>query len=354
MILKNALVGGKRQHIVLENGVIREVTARPVGRGEDLAGKRVIPGLIDIHTHGCIGLDTMDADFEKMCSFYASRGTTSWLPTTMTMAHEALLRVCDAKTDFPGAQILGFHLEGPYISEQQKGAQNQTYIRHPSLEEFRQYQHVKMITLAPELPGSMDFIKAVGGDCVVSIGHTACDYETAKTAIESGARCLTHLYNAMPPFHHRAPGPIGAAFEKHIYAQLIGDGFHIAKPAVLAAWRLFGSDRLILISDSIRPAGLADGEYEAGGLSVTLKDGAVRLSDGTIAGSIATLWDCVKTVTSFGVPFEEAVKMASETPADLLGVKKGRIEPGYDADLLIVNDQTEIETVIIGGNVLKR
>ena len=182
--------------------------------------------------------------------------------------------------------------------------------------------------------------------------HTDCDYETAICVIDNGAKCLTHTYNAMPTLHHRNPGPIGAAVEKHIYAQLICDGFHISKPVVLATYKIFGADRLTLISDSIRSAGLPDGEYESGGLKVFLKDGAARLADGTIAGSSATLFDCVKTAVKFGIPFDDAVKMASETPANMLGIKKGRIEKGYDADLLIVDDEINLKTVIIGGKVL--
>lgn len=160
---------------------------------------------------------------------------------------------------------------------------------------------------------------------------------------------MTHTYNAMPPFNHRNPGPIGAGFEKGIYAQLICDGFHISKPVMLATYKMFGADRMVIISDSIRSAGLPDGEYESGGLKVFLKDGAARLADGTIAGSSATLLDCVKTAVKFGIPFDDAVKMATKTPADMLGLKKGRIEKGYDADLLIVDKQINIKTVIIGG-----
>ncbi len=349
MIINHALINGKIRHLQIENGKIAAFLPSPAPDGFDAGGRRLIPGLIDVHSHGCIGLDTMDAAFEDMCRFYAEHGTTSWLPTTMTMAHEDLLRVCRAKTDFPGANILGFHLEGPYISEKYKGAQNADHIKNPSLEEFRQFDRVKMITVAPERPGSMAFIKAISGECVVSIGHTDCDYETALEAIENGASCLTHLYNAMPPLHHRKPGPIGAGFEKHIYAQLICDGLHVAKPAVLAAYRMFGPDRLTLISDSIRPAGLPDGQYESGGLAVTLKDGVARLADGTLAGSSSTLWQCVKTAVRFGIPFDDAVRMATATPAEMLGIRKGKIEPGYDADLLLLDEAAEIDRVMIGG-----
>lgn len=352
MNIQNARIHGKPQNLHIENGKILEMTDKPLAGALDVKGKRVIPGLIDVHSHGCMGLDTMDADFEKMCLYYARHGTTSWLPTTMTMSYEAISRVCRARTDFRGTHILGFHLEGPYISKKYKGAQNEAYIKNPSAEDFRQFERVKMITIAPELPGSMTFTREVSAHCVVSIGHTDCDYETAMEAIENGASCLTHTYNAMPPFHHRAPGPIGAGFEKHIYAQVICDGFHVLKPVVLATYRMFGPERMTIISDSIRPAGLPDGNYESGGLEVVLEGGIARLTDGTIAGSSSTLWTCVKKAVEFGIPFDDAVRMASATPAEMLGVSKGKLLPGYDADLLVLSDNDEIETVIIDGEVL--
>ena len=353
MIIYNAEINGELKTVKLDGGKI--VSVEPdTGRGDiDAGGNLLLPGLIDVHTHGCIGMDTMDADFEPMCRFYAEHGTTSFLPTTMTMGYDALERVTKAKTDFPGAEILGFHFEGPYISEKHKGAQNPAYIKKPSAAEFSRFKNVKMVTIAPESEGSAEFIRAVTPECIVSIGHTDCTYETALEAIESGASCLTHTYNAMPPFHHRNPGPIGAAFEKHIYAQIICDGFHISKPVVLATYKMFGADRMVLISDSIRSAGLPDGEYESGGLKVFLKDGAARLADGTIAGSNATLLDCVKKAVEFGIPLDDAVRMASRTPAELLGVKKGRIEPGYDADMLITDRKLNIKTVITAGKVFK-
>lgn len=354
MVIYNAEIGGKLKSVIIKDGIIEDVVDNTGSGDIDAGGNRLIPGLIDVHTHGCIGMDTMDADFEPMCRFYAEHGTTSFLPTTMTMGYDALERVTNAKTDFTGANILGFHFEGPYISAKHKGAQNEKYIKNPSARDFSRFKNVKMITVAPELDGSMDFIKEITPDCVVSIGHTDCDYETALRAIDKGASCLTHTYNAMPPLHHRNPGPIGAAFERHIYAQLICDGFHISKPVVLATYKMFGAERMTLISDSIRSAGLPDGEYESGGLKVFLKDGAARLSDGTIAGSSATLLDCVKTAVNFGIEFDDAVKMASQTPADMLGVKKGRIEKGYDADLLIVDKDINIKTVIIGGNIFNK
>lgn len=351
MIFNHANIGGQDRSIIIEAGKITAVTDQPVAGGEDLHGRRVLPGLVDIHTHGGGGMDTMDADFAPLCRFYAAHGTTAFLPTTMTESCDAIKRATAAETHHPGAQILGFHLEGPFISEQYKGAQDPNYIRMPSVEVLRDLNNVKMITIAPELPGSEEFIRAVEGEMVVSLGHTACDYDTALRAIDCGARCLTHTYNAMPPLHHRAPGPIGAGLERHIYAQVICDGVHVAPAVMLAAYRMFGPDRMIIISDSIRCAGLPDGEYTCGGLPVVLRDGIARLTDGTIAGSCATLWNCVRTAAAAGIPFNDAVKMATDTPAQLLGIHKGRIAPGYDADLLLLNDTGEVETVIIGGEI---
>ncbi len=349
MIINNALLNGRFVNIKATNGVISEITDKVTEKGFDAGGNIVIPGFIDVHTHGCVGLDTMDADFKEMCEFYAANGITSFLPTTMTMDNASLKRVTQAKTDFHGANILGFHFEGPYISRSKKGAQNELYIRNPSISEFEQLDRVKMITLAPELEGSMDFIRAASKKCVVSIGHTDCDCQTALKAIDNGALCLTHTFNAMPPLLHRNAGPIGAAVERRIYAQLICDGLHVSKQAVIALYRMLGADRVVLISDSIRCAGLADGEYESGGLKVILKNNSARLTDGTIAGSCATLRDCVKKAVEFGIPFEAAVRSATLTPAELLGVRKGKIAEGYDADLLIIDGDFNIKAAFIGG-----
>ncbi|MBO4468036.1 MAG: N-acetylglucosamine-6-phosphate deacetylase [Clostridia bacterium] len=355
MIIKNALIGGKIKNIVIENGVIADITENDVsGDCVDAEGCRVIPGLIDVHTHGMMGYDTMDADFEPLCEAYAKCGTTSFLPTTMTMGYDALIGVVNAKTDFPGANVLGFHFEGPYISPKYKGAQDENNIRIPDVAEFRRFKNVKMITVAPEIENGLSFIKQVSAETVVSIGHTDCDYRTAITAIENGASCLTHTFNAMPPMLHRAPGPIGAAVEKNIYAQIICDGLHVHKAAFLAAYRMFGADRLCLISDSIRPAKLPDGEYESGGLPVVVKDNEIRLKNGgNLAGSCACLLDCVKKAIEFGIPENDAVKMATETPANLLGVKKGSIQRGYDADLIILDPDFSVKNIIIGGQLFE-
>lgn len=351
-VLKNALVEGRLVNLVLEDGIIADITEEKGLAGVDVEGRRVIPGLVDVHAHGCIGMDALDGDFAPMCDFLAKNGTTTWLPTTMTMDAETLTEVTHRPTDFPGTRIPGFHLEGPYISPKYKGAQNENYIKAPDYEEFSRFGKVKMITVAPEQPGSMEFIRRITGEGVIAtLGHTDTDYDTAICAIENGANCLTHTFNAMQPLHHRRPGPIGAAFEKHIYAQIICDGVHIHRASILAAWRLFGSDRLTLISDAIRPAGLPEGTVsESGGIPVVVRDGAVYLKDSdTLGGSGSTLWHCVCVAVEMGIPFDDAVRMATRTPAELLGLKRGRILPGYDADLLVVGDSMKLDAVYVKG-----
>ena len=199
------------------------------------------------------------------------------------------------------------------------------------------------------MDGCIEFVKQVAGECSVSLGHTDCTYDDAVRAIEAGANSLTHTFNAMSPMLHRAPGPIGAALEKNIYAEVICDGNHVQKAAVLALFRMFGSDRMILISDTIRPAGCPDGVYDSGGLDVYMKNGVATLKDGTLAGGSRSLMFGVKRAVEFGIDLYEAVKMATETPANSIGLNKGRVEEGFDADLLVLNDDLSIDTVIIGG-----
>ena len=216
----------------------------------------------------------------------------------------------------------------------------------PRAERFRRFRNVKMVTVAPERAGALDFIEAVSRDCIVSLGHTGCSCELALQAMEKGANCLTHMFNAMAPFRHREPGPIGAAVLKQPYVQLISDGTHVYQPAVVAAFRLFPG-KVVLISDSIRPAGLSGGLSKCGGLDVYMKDGKACLSDGTIAGSTASLLDCVRQAIRFGIPEKDAIEAATRIPAQMLGLRKGVIEPGFDADLLLVDEQLNLIRTII-------
>lgn len=350
MVIKNAGLKTGVFDILIEDGVIGGIGEFDGANVIDAEGKRVIPGMIDTHIHGFGGYDTSDNELERISVRLAKEGTTTWYPTAMTDSHENLKKITSFDINVGGANIPGFHLEGPYISALKKGAQNEAYIKSPDIKEFSEYKNVKKITVAPEVDGVPDFIKNV--DCVVSIGHTACSYDEAMEAIRRGANCLTHTFNAMPPMLHREPGPIGAGAECGIYAELICDGRHVHKAAVQALFSMFGKERVVLVSDTIRPAGLPDGKYDSGGLDVYVKDGAIALENGVLAGGSIPLLGCVKKAVEFGVDFYDAVRAATENPARLMGLNKGTVAEGYDADLLIINDDITVDTVIIGGKVV--
>ncbi len=351
LIIKNAKLKNGAFDIALKDNTIHRIGQNLCGDNViDAKGKRVIPGLIDVHLHGFGGNDVSDGRLREMSVALAKAGTTCWLPTTMTDSAENLEHITCGELPTEGAIIAGFHLEGPYISPKKKGAQNEAYIQKADIESFKRFKNVKKITVAPEMDGCIEFIKQV--DICVSLGHTDCTYDDAIKAIEAGANSLTHTFNAMPPMLHRAPGPIGAACEKGIYAEVICDGNHVHKSAVLALYKMFTSDRMILISDTIRPAGCPDGRYDSGGLDVYMRDGVATLKDGTLAGGSQPLMFGVKKAVEFGIDFYEAVKMATETPANSLGLNKGRVEEGFDADLIILNDDMSIDTVIIGGKIM--
>ncbi len=352
MLIKNAKLFDRVCDIYVNKGII-EAVGKIDGKADiDADGRLTVPGLIDTHLHGFGGFDVSDARLEEMSISLAAAGTTCWLPTTMTDSAENLRRITSLPLPEVGAEIAGFHLEGPYISKSRKGAQNESFIKLPDIDEFRSFKNVKKMTVAPEVDGMYDFINQA--DCLISIGHTDCTYEQALTAIEAGADCLTHTFNAMPPLLHRAPGPIGAAVEKGIYAEVICDGRHVSKAAVLALYKMFGSDRLMLISDTIRPAGCPDGKYDSGGLEVFMKDGVATLADGTLAGGSHPLLYCVKKAIEFGIDIKEAFKMATSTPAESLKLNKGVIAEGFDADILILEPDLSVNTVIIGGKTDNR
>lgn len=350
MIYKNALICGQLTDIEVSDGKIISIGTTDKC-GIDLAGKQTFAGLVDIHTHGCIGYDTMDGNgLAEMSQYLAKNGVTAWLPTTMTMDMDTIKSVVNAEIPQScGAEILGFHMEGPYISAKHKGAQNEIYIKSPDINEFSTLKNIKKVTLAPELNGSLDFIRKC--DCAVSLGHSDADFECADTAFKAGANCLTHTFNAMQPIHHRSPGPIGAAVENNAYAEVICDGLHIHKSVIHMLYRIFGTDKMILISDSMRATGLSDGEYEFGGQMITVKNSVARTADGAVAGSTSTLLQCVKKAIEFGIPEADAFKMASETPAKYLGINKGKLEIGYDADFIVTDSNYNIIHTVIGGEI---
>lgn len=347
-LIKNVNLYGTLVDIAVEDGKIVEI-GKIDGDGTDFGGAKIYPGLIDTHSHGCIGRDTCEGELEEMAKHYLKNGTTTWYPTTMTVSEEEIIAATEAKTNIKdGANIPGFHLEGPFINVQLKGAQNEKYVIPPTMELIKKCTAVKKISLAPEVEGSLEFIREC--PAVVSLGHTTTDYDTAKAAFEAGAKCLTHTYNCMPGLHHRNPGPIPAGAECGAYAELICDGIHVHPAMVRLLVGLYGTDKVVLISDSVRPAGLADGTYDLGGIDITVKDGVARTPGGNLAGSTSMLIDCVRCAIKFGIPEYDAVKMATLNPARLMGLdKKGRIDVGCDADFIIVDDDFNLIKAIARG-----
>ena len=347
IIYKNLRLSGELTDLTVEDGKITAI-GKTDESGLDMGGAKVYPGLIDTHVHGCIGLDTSDrsCSIAEMSKYQLKHGITTWYPTTVAVDKEELVYLTNRSLDgLGGANMPGYHMEGPFLNPEKKGAINEEYIIPASRELFDRCNTkglVKKMTLAPEVNGNIDVIP----------GHTTADYDTAHRAFEKGAVCLTHTYNVMPGIHHREPGPIGAGADtKGVFAELISDGIHIHPSAVRMLISIFGDDRVVFVSDSIRAAGLSDGEYDLGGILTTVKDGVARTPGGNLAGSTANLFDCVKRAISFGIPEESAVRMATENPARLMGLNKGRIAVGYDADMIFVNDDFDLLAVVLGGEV---
>lgn len=338
----------------------------------DADGYLLIPGLIDIHFHGCAGYDFCDATNEalqKIAAYELKNGITSICPATMSLPEESLITISKNAVSYrnawkPGntSRLCGIHLEGPFLSLEKKGAQNPTYIKAPDADMFNHIYDaadglVKLITIAPETQNAMEFIKTVSSSVSVSLGHTVCDYETAYNAFLAGASHVTHLFNAMPPLTHRNPGPIAAAFDcMFVTAELICDNIHVAPAAVRAAFSLFGDDRMILVSDSMPAAGMPDGRYTLGGLPVQVSGSRATLDDGTIAGSVANLADCMRiAVTQMNIPIESAVKAATINPAKAIGEDReyGSIEVGKYADFLLLDPDTlEVKKVFLHGHAV--
>lgn len=334
--------------------------------GRDLEGAYVIPGLIDIHNHGNSGADFSDGDVEgdlRMAQYLASVGVTSFAPATMTLPYEVIAKALAAglavKKARPenAARLLGVQMEGPFFSEKKKGAQNGAYLRNPDYAAFKKLYDdsqglIRIVDVAPELAGAAEFVAQAKQDCTVSIAHTNADYEEAKAAIDAGVTHLTHLYNAMPPIHHRNPGVIGAAAESDkISAEIICDGIHVHPSSVRLAFRLFGADRICLISDALRCCGMPDGEYMLGGQQVYLQNNVARLADGTIAGSATNLFTCMQNAIAFGIPAEAAVRAATYNPARAIGALDlvGSIAPGKLADFVICDKNFQAKEIYIGG-----
>ena len=336
----------------------------------DLQGAKVIPGLIDVHSHGNSGADFSDGDYEglkAMAAYYASVGVTSFAPASMTLPYETLAaafanarRLVEEAPE--GCSVLrGIQMEGPYFSYAKRGAQNADYLKEPDFEGFKALQEgcgglVRIVDIAPELPGAAEFVAKAKELCTVSVAHTDSDYDHAKAAFDAGATHLTHLYNAMPGIHHRNPGVIPAAVENpNVRAEIICDGYHIHPSSVRLAFTMF-KDRMILVSDSGRCAGQSEGyQFDLGGQMAEIRGGVAKLvGSDTIACSAANLWTCLQNVLAWGIPEEDAVRAASYNPACAIGADKvvGSIETGKQADFLVCSEDYTQRRVFLAGREL--
>ncbi len=336
------------------------------GNFTDCSDKRILPGFIELHSHGCIGHDFITAgteDIEKMCGFYAENGITSLLATTMTIDYEiykeAMLRLKEVMdTQKKGSRIIGINMEGPFLGADKKGAHDIRYLMPIDEEKYLELNelsgdNVRIIDLDPRLADSIEFIEKYSKTKVISLAHTSCDYELAAKAIHAGATHVTHLFNAMNGMHHREPGLIGAVSDFDVHAELICDGIHI-HPAVIRLMYKAVSGKLILISDSMSAAGLTDGIYELGGQKVYVKNGKATLENGTIAGSTTTIYKAFKNVIQFGIPVEQAILSATLIPAKAIKADReiGSIAPGKKADFIIMDKDYNIEKVFKDGVII--
>ncbi|MEC1613602.1 N-acetylglucosamine-6-phosphate deacetylase [Bacillus mojavensis] len=369
-VIKNGYVGVK-------DGKISAVSAeRPIEQyAKEIQGPRdavLLPGMIDIHIHGGYGADTMDASFsalDTMSSRLPEEGTTSFLATTITQEHgqisQALVNAKDWKSaedsSSLGAELIGIHLEGPFVSPKRAGAQPKEWIRPSDLALFKKWQQeagglIKIVTLAPEEDQHFELIRYLKDESIIaSMGHTDADSALLLEAFEAGASHMTHLYNAMSPFHHREPGMIGTALAHEGYVtELIADGIHSHPLAAKLAFLAKGSSKLILITDSMRAKGLKDGVYEFGGQSVTVKGKTALLPDGTLAGSILKMNEGAQHMRAFtNCSWTDIANITSANAAKQLGIfdRKGSITEGKDADLVIVSSECEVLLTICRGNI---
>ena len=367
-------------------------TLTPDERVIDASGCFVCPGLIDLHFHGCMGSDFCDGteeDIAVIARYQALHGVTSICPATMSFTEEKLACAMDAAARFhpkdDEASLVGINMEGPFISPSKVGAQNPTYVLPCDVAMLHRLQKragglVKLVDIAPEEPGALDFIREVSPDVIVSLAHTCADYDCSCEAFEAGARHLTHLYNAMPDMNHRAPGPIIAAAERDdVVVEVIADGVHVHPAMVRLAFRLFGSERIALISDTMRACGLGDGTFDLGGQEVLVERRVAKLADGTISGSVTDLADCLKTaVCSMGIDPWDAIRAATSVPARVLGLDRphdgfhtrdeseperqgaagahhaarGRIQAGFLADLILFDSNMSVRQVILRGKLI--
>ena len=326
----------------------------------DAKGNYVSAGFIDLHIHGSGGADAMDATpeaLETISSTLLQTGTTSFLATTMTMSIEdidnALQNIQDHKENVSGAEILGIHLEGPFINASKHGAQDKKYVQKPNMELIKNYiNEIKMITIAPEVDGAEDFVKQLKKKhphIILSIGHSDSSYEKSKESFSWGVSHATHLFNAMNSYHHRTPGIVGAVFDSDVTCDIIADLIH-THPSTLELTYKMKKEKLILITDAMRAGCMKCGSYDLGGQTVTVSDGKATLKDGTLAGSVLKLNEALENMTKHtSMTRIEAINAVTKIPAQILGVKKGQLKEGYDADIVIFDEDFSIISTLVAG-----
>lgn len=339
MLYKNALVLNKefmfeREDVCVVDGVIKE----PTGNEEQVDGSEyyIVPALTDIHSHGAQSVCANDATPEAYTTLnkhMQTNGIHGFLPTLITDDADTMVDICKKYAAYKkhnDSPSDGLYLEGPFINTVKKGAHNEKYIINPDIELFKRMFDaseglVKVVTVAPELPGAIAFIKEASKMCRIALGHSAADYETALRAFDAGATDVTHLFNAMNPMGHRSPGIIAAARDSGAYVELICDGIHVHPSVVRMVFSAFDSDKILLISDSISATGLPDGSYTLGGLKTIVENNVSRLEDGTLAGSTTNLLGCVRKAVEFGIRLEDVVRAASQNPCDLIGTQNDNV-----------------------------
>lgn len=356
--------------VVIEDGRIASVSEDAAVQGFDLTGLVLIPGFIDVHIHGAVGIDVMDATADQLCAiseFLATQGVTAWLPTFVPAADRnyasAVEAIAKAAQSSRGARVLGVHYEGPFVNSAQCGALHteffKTYSRSSDVDGLPVPSGlVRMITLAPEVDGGVELVRELKSrDWVISIGHTRASLDVLDRAFEAGARHMTHFMNAMAPLHHRAPGPIAWGLSRDdVSCDVIADGIHLDPFMLRLLMKVKRSRGISLISDAIAAAGKGDGDYNIWGETITVKNGRTSNAAGSIAGSVITMLDAVRMMRSLGVSYVELATIASSNLARLLGVDRecGSIETGKRADLVALDDAGNVKLTLIGGDVVFR
>ena len=359
-------------YISIEDGIITDFgTEKPEDDSTsaiiDAQGQYVVPGFIDIHFHGAMGKDAMDADvtsLQVMSAFCAEHGVTSYYPTTWSASQtdilDAIICIKEYQHKVHGAQILGVHIEGPYVDLKYRGAQLPGMIRKPDEAEYRSWFEsgvVKIVTCAPEVEGCREFIsEAIDNGVRISIGHSHADYDQVIDSADQGATQATHIFNGMVGLHHREPGTVGGILDDpRILAQVICDGVHLHPAVVRLVFQVKTKSGMVLITDAVRGAGLPDGDYENKGQKFSVRDGVARTPEGGLSGSTLTLDLALRNVIRFtGCNLEDALAMVTTTPAREMGVldRKGKIAQGYDADIVLLNSDLGVEKTLVKGEVV--